>query len=128
MTYPAERAGLRAGGFKPMLSKASLERYLPQIDENADISKEAKAFAKVYVELPKGKKLGNVLVDNSRPTEADWERLRYDSLDQLVRNDSEELSDLPKSRGLWNDDGQVTTRHLQLIAWAWSPEGESRLS
>ena len=32
VTYPAEREGLRAGGFKPLLSKKVMERYLEKIE------------------------------------------------------------------------------------------------
>ena len=126
VTYPTERGELRAGGFKPLLSKACVERYLEQIKESADVSEQAKVFAKVYAELPKGKKLGNVLVSDSKPTEADWERLRYDSLDELVPSGKEQ----PKSwttDQLWEGDRQISATHLELIAWAWSPVVEAKI-
>ena len=125
-TYPAERDALRARGFKPLLSKTCVEHYLKQIEKSDDISVDAKSFAGVYVALPKGKKLGNVLVDNRKPTEPDWEKQRYESLSQLVPSGSEDAGSWGQS-DLWTDSREVTSRHLELIAWAWSPVSESAL-
>ncbi|KAK3703166.1 hypothetical protein LTR37_014643 [Vermiconidia calcicola] len=127
VTYPAERDALRAGGFKPLLSKKCVERLLPRIDESKRVSKEGKKFAKVYCGLSKGKKLGNVLVDDSKPAEPDWERKRYEVLDELVPKDKEEDADAWKLSELWTDDRKVADQHLQLIAWAWSPVAESKI-
>lgn len=126
VTYPAERDGLRAGGFKPMLGKACVERYLDQVKESNEVSKEARAFAETYVGLPKGKKLGNVLVNDHRPTEADWERLRYDSLDQLVPREKEQQGSW-NPNDLWGGERKVSSQHLNMIAWAWSPVAESKI-
>ena len=126
-TYPAERDALRAGGFKPLLSKKCLERYLDEIEGGKEVSEDAKTFAGVYAKLPKGKKLGNVLVDDSKPMEADWERKRYDCLDQLVPKGKEEGEDAWKLSELWTDDRKATAKHLEMVAWGWSPVGESKL-
>ena len=73
LTYPAEREKLRAGGgFKPLLSKKCVEKYLERISSSKAVSKDAKNFAQVYCSLGKGKRLGNVLVDDSKPKEPDW--------------------------------------------------------
>lgn len=125
--YPAERDALRAGGFKPLLSKRAIQRYLPKIEESKSIDSEAKRFAKVYAELPKGKKLGNVLVDDSKPTEPDWEKKRYEVLNELVPKDKEGGDDTWKLSELWTDDRTVSEQHLGLIAWAWSPVPESKI-
>ena len=127
VTYPAERDSLRAGGFKPLLSKKCVERYLARIEKSGAVSKDSKAFAKVYATLPKGKKLGNVLVDDSKPVEHDWERKRYQSLNELVPGGKEDGGDVWKLSELWTDDREVAEPHLELIAWAWSPAGESKL-
>ncbi|KAI7204465.1 hypothetical protein KC340_g14738, partial [Hortaea werneckii] len=96
-TYPAAKSSLRAGGFKPLLSKPLVEKYLPLILSSAssssqlseagapdDSDKDAKAFAQRYVHLAKGKRLGNVLLDDGDPTGLDWEGRRYRALCALV--------------------------------------------
>ncbi|KAI6964691.1 hypothetical protein KC321_g10527 [Hortaea werneckii] len=102
-TYPAAKSSLRAGGgFKPLLSKDLVEKFLPRIlassssspsgavgpadetDADADADADASAFAQRYVNLPKGKRLGNVLLDDSNPTGLDWEARRYRALCELV--------------------------------------------
>jgi hypothetical protein len=127
VTYPAERDALRAGGFKPLLSKKAVQRYLAKIEESESVEPEAKRFAKLYAELPKGKKLGNVLVDDSKPQEPDWDRKRYQVLDELVPQGKEGGDDAWKLSELWIDDRMVSDRHLSLIAWAWSPVPESKI-
>lgn len=126
-TYPAAKDDLRAGGFKPLLSKKVMERYLERIEGSSSVSADAKAFAKVYVNLPKGKKLGNVLVDDSKPMEQDWEARRYEALASLVPAGKEGGEKEWKLSELWNDDRKMTDQHLELVAWAWSPVAESKL-
>ena len=104
----------------PALSSAKIE-------ESKTVSQEAKSFAKLYAELPKGKKLGNVLVDDSKPTEADREKKRYEALDGLVAEGKEAGDDAWKLSELWTDDRMVSEQHLELMAWAWSPVKESKL-
>ena len=127
VTYPAEKDALRAGGFKPLLSKKAVEKYLSQIEKSSTITADAKHFARVYAELPKGKKLGNVLVDNSKPMEHDWEARRYSALNSLVPKGKEEGEGEWKLSELWNDDRELSASHLELVAWAWSPVKESKL-
>ncbi|WPA97250.1 uncharacterized protein RHO25_001859 [Cercospora beticola] len=129
VTYPEAQASLRAGGFKPLLSKKVVERHLSRIQDSDVISEKAKQFAKVYCELPKGKKLGNVLVDDSKPMEPDWERARYMELDQLVPPGAgkEDGQDAWKISELWVEDGVLSDQHLHLFAWAWSPVPEKKL-
>ncbi|KAI7552854.1 hypothetical protein KC331_g1605, partial [Hortaea werneckii] len=89
-TYPAAKSSLRAGGFKPLLSKPLVEKYLPLILSSSSSSSglkdddDAKAFAQRYVNLAKGKRLGNVLLDDADPTGLDWEGRRYRALCGLV--------------------------------------------
>jgi hypothetical protein len=127
ITYPAEKDALRTGGFKPLLSKKAVEKYLSQIEKNSSVSANAKQFARVYAELPKGKKLGNVLVDNSKPMEHDWEARRYAVLDLLVPKGKEEGEAEWKLSELWSDDREISASHLESVAWAWSPVKESKL-
>ena len=127
VTYPAEKAKMRADGFKPLLSKKCVEKYLPRVEGSKAVSDEAKRFAKVYVNLPKGKKLGNVLVDDSKPGERDWERRRYEVLDSSVPDGKEKREKEWKMSELWTDEREVAEVHLECIAWAWSPVAESKL-
>ncbi|KAK4569685.1 hypothetical protein LTR86_003450 [Recurvomyces mirabilis] len=128
-TYPASKAVLRgAGGFKPLLSKKVVERHLSRIEESESVGEQAKSFARMYVGLPKGKKLGNVLVDDGKPTEADWDRKRYDVLCGIVAKGKDEGGEEKwKVSELWTDHGQVSEGHLEMIAWAWSPVKEAKL-
>ncbi|KAF2487533.1 hypothetical protein BDY17DRAFT_306907 [Neohortaea acidophila] len=126
VTYPEQKESLRRDGFKPLLSKECVERYLARI-VGADLSDNARKFAEVYAKLPKGKRLANTLVDDKKPKEADWERLRYDCLDNLVPTDKESGAASWDSNELWSQDGQPTSQHLELIAWAWSPVSEAKL-
>jgi hypothetical protein len=128
VTYPAEKDALRAGGFKPLLSKKVVEKYIPQIEKSSSVSADAKQFARMYVELPKGKKLGNVLVDNAKPMEQDWEARRYTALDSLVVKGKEGSESNWNLSELWRDDRELSAIHLELVAWAWSPVAESKLS
>lgn len=96
-------------------------------------------FAEIYTNLPKGKKLGNVLVDESQPGEADWEIRRYQALDRIVpegmeteeEKEKEEKEEKEKGRSwkelLWDEEGKVSEWHLSMIAWAWSPVSERKL-
>lgn len=125
VTYPDARDAQRIGGFKPLLSKKCVERYLERIEACTMIGNDAKKFSRVYVDLPKGKKLANVLMDNSKPAEADWERKRYDSLDELCPAGEQAPSHAAST--LWTEERRPSPQHLALIAWAWSPVGESKL-
>ena len=127
VTYPAQRDALRAGGFKPLLSKKCVERFLPAIEASSGFSEGAKAFAGMYAALPKAKRLGNVLVDESKPEEPDWERTRYLALDGLVPVGKEEGEAAWKMSELWTEERGVTPAHLEMIAWGWSPVKEGKL-
>jgi hypothetical protein len=118
VTYPAAKSNLRGrGGFKPLLSKEILSKYLPLMKKK--LSKEESRFAEVYVGLRKGKRLGNILVDEKKDNGGDWESERYRILDKLVPAEKEEKSGW-KDGQLWNGK-EPTVEHLKVIAWAWSP-------
>jgi len=113
-TYPAKKAELRVdGGFKPILSKEIVSKYFPIMEKKLD--KGERRFAEMYVALGKGKKLGNVLVDN----EGDWEALRYKALDGIVPAGKEDKNGWDDAE-LW-DGKEPAVPHLKLIAWGWSP-------
>lgn len=164
-TYPTLQTSLRAQGFKPLLSKSVVNIYLSQIQaaspppnnnsNNSNNNNNSKTpsdnhnnnknkhmnskFAEIYTNLPKGKKLGNVLVDESQPGEADWEIRRYQALDRIVpegmeveeEKEKEEEEEEAKRRSwkelLWDEEGKVSEWHLSMIAWAWSPVSERKL-
>lgn len=118
--YPAAKADLRAGGFKPLLSKGCVERFAVRLEDGG-----GKTFSEVYVQLGRNKRLGNVLMDDSKPGEADWERKRYDALCALVPAGKENSSGWSDDE-LWVD-GKPSKKHLEMIAWAWSPVPERKL-
>lgn len=128
-TYPASKAALRVGGgFKPLLSKSFVTKIMPTLEANkAKIGPEALEFAKLYTSLAKNRRLGNVLIDDEKPGEADWEVRRYEALDSLVPEDKEETKGWDKA-DLWDGEGGLTTEHLTLVAWAWSPVGDRGLA
>jgi len=116
--YPATKGKLRGdGGFKPLLSKEVVTKYLPLIKKK--LSKEDARFATFYVELGKGKRLGNILVDETTEDGDDWETGRYKVLGKLVPVGKEEKSGWTDEE-LW-DGKEPSVEHLKLIAWAWSP-------
>lgn len=130
-TYPASKASLRASGFKPLLSKGLVGKCLERINaaarsDNDVIEPEAAAFASLYSSLPKNRRLGNVLVDDDKPGEADWEVRRYEALDRLVPEGDEDGKGWAEDR-LWDGKGGLSAEHLNLVAWGWSPVGERGL-
>lgn len=131
-TYPASKAALRAGGgFKPLLSKGCVEKFLPAIKgkgkAKASVDADALAFAELYASLPKNRRLGNVLVDDGKPGEADWEIKRYEALAKLVPEGEEDGKKWEQER-LWDGEGGLSAEHSALVAWAWSPVGERGLA
>jgi hypothetical protein len=128
-TYPAAKAALRAAGFKPLLSKTLVEKHLENITTakgSGAINAEAADFASLYVSLPKNRRLGNVLLDDDKPGEADWEIRRYEALNKLVPEGDEDGKGWAEDR-LWDGKGGLSAEHLTLVAWGWSPVGERSL-
>jgi hypothetical protein len=128
-TYPAAKAALRVGGgFKPLVSKSFVTKILPTLEANkGKIGSDALEFAKLYASLPKNRRLGNVLLDDEKPGEADWEVKRYEALAALVPEDKEETKGWDKA-DLWDGEGGLSTEHMTLVAWAWSPVGDRGLA
>lgn len=118
-TYPAAKQALHDSGhdFKPLLTRATVQKYLDRVDDE-----DAREFAGVYVALPKGKRLANVLVDGARPEGEDWEVRRERMLVELVERREGEGEE-----GLWSDKGGPSKWHLACIGWAWSPVEERRI-
>ncbi|KAF2084181.1 hypothetical protein K490DRAFT_68965 [Saccharata proteae CBS 121410] len=116
-THPTAKAELRGGGgFKPLLSKKVVQKHLERIKD--EVGGEAATFAETYVGLAARKRLANLLTDETKPAEADWERKRYDALCELVDEGKEW-----DGAELWEDGKgkRATRKHLELMAWAWSP-------
>jgi hypothetical protein len=128
-TYPASKAALRVGGgFKPLVSKSFVTKILPTLEANkGKIGSESLEFARLYASLPKNRRLGNVLLDDDKPGEADWEVKRYEALASLVPEDMEDGKSWEKA-DLWDGEGGLSTKHLRLVAWAWSPVGDRGLA
>lgn len=119
VTYPALKRSTR--GFKPLLPKKVVERYLARMDSEGVDSR----FAKLYAALEPRKRLANVLVNPASPQGPDWERTRTDTLDSLVPLEKEKAGFTDEE--LWQSENKVSRHHLQLIAWAWSPVSDKRL-
>jgi hypothetical protein len=120
---------LRAAGFKPLLSKTLVAKHLEKINAAKDdgaVDCEAADFASLYVSLAKNRRLGNVLLDDGKPGEADWEVRRYEALDRLVPEGDEDGKIWTEDR-LWDGKGGLSAEHLNLVAWGWSPIGERSL-
>lgn len=143
-TYPEAKEKMKTEGrdFKPLLKKDVVKRYLDRIralessdsddstegegeSEEKERRKRGVEFAGIYVELPKGKRLANVLVNDEQPGGDDWDGLRCKELTRL-RDERVEKS-LEGEDGLWTEKGGASEWHLRCIAWAWSPVGERRL-
>ena len=110
--------------FKPLLSKKAVQRFLPLMRKD-DIVDER--FAEMYVLLAPRKRLANMLVDEGDPKGRDWEAERLAVLRDLVpegRVFGEDELEPPVDIPGWK---WMSSKHLQLIAWAWSPLKESQL-
>ena len=121
-TYPTAKDGLREGGFKPMLSKGYVEKHLPALQSR---NSEGVQFAETYTSLGRNKRLGNVLLDDGKPEGPDWEVKRYEALCKLVPEGMEW-----KPVDLWESGDKkagLTKKHLDVVAWAWSPIQERSL-
>jgi hypothetical protein len=111
--------------FNPLISKPCVKRYLDRIRKIKDFEMGVR-FAEIYVDLPKGKRLANILVEEGRPKGRDWEVQRLIELDRLV--DEREERGEQKEEGLWDEDkGGVSEWHLKYVTWAWTPLSERRL-
>lgn len=117
--YPQAKDNLRVNqGFKPVLKKEAVEKWLSRIRE--ELSEDDGRFAEVYCSLKKGARLANQLVEQGNPAGHDWECERYRTLDTLVP-EGMETEDAWHPEKLWTANKQPTTEHLRLIAWAWTP-------
>lgn len=117
-TYPKEKAEQRV--FKPLLAKKVLEQFLPDLQKAKGIDTR---FAELYVALEPRKKLANVLVDDTKPGEADWDKTRVAALSKLVPDADNAVDEA----ALWDKDGVPSHFHLSLVAWAWTPLSEYKL-
>lgn len=116
-TYPKQKAELRV--FKP-LQKKTVELFLADLQKAKGIDT---TFAEMYVTLEPRKKLANVLVDDAKPGEPDWDKARVDALSKLVPDKTNGVAE----DELWEKDGVPSNYHFSLIAWAWSPLTEYKL-
>lgn len=78
-------------------------------------------------------------MDESKPSEADWEIMRYQALNRIVPEGMEMEEEEGEEEGgeegkrsrkelLWDEEGKkVSELHLSMIAWAWSPVSERKL-
>lgn len=116
-TYKEQKAAQRV--FKP-LPKKTVELFLPELHEATGVDT---TFADMYVKLEPRKRLANVLVDDTKPGEPDWDQTRLDALSKLVPDGEEGVDE----DALWEKDGVPSQYYLSLIAWAWSPLSEYKL-
>lgn len=121
-TYPAAR---EAQTDFPVLKKDVVQRFLPLIEkqqQEGELSSEQLEWAKMYAALPKGKRLANVLMDESRPDERDLAVVRQKGLEKLIEEDLHGSLPTKDYAGLWMKDGDnVSLLHLKMIAYGFSP-------
>lgn len=113
-TYPAARDSQI--DFKPLLRRDVVEKYLPRMRSSELDTK----WAEMYVALPKGKRLANVLMDDEKPGEADLARVRQDILEKLMNEQGDAGLPGKDDKALWDGDG-VSSWHLKAMAYGWSP-------
>lgn len=119
-TYPAAKDSRPK--FEPLLKKEIVEKFLSAIREASDLDEK---WAEMYVALPKGKRMANVLMDSKKPGEADMARLRQDTLEKLVK--SRGSADV--NADLWDETGNYPSSwHLKYIAYGWTPVTAQRLA
>lgn len=117
-TYPQAKKSMRAAGFKPVLSKDVVSAYASRC-RKAMSAKDLR-FLDMYVDLQKNKRLANVLLDDKKPGDKDWEQERYDVLCEIVPEGKEDVKKWTPEE-LWTEEKQPTDVHLRWIAWGWSP-------
>ena len=88
VTYPNAKKSFRASGFKPVLPKDTVSAYASRCHDQ--LPKDQLRFMDMYIDLPKNKRLANILLDPKQPGEKDWEQERYDVLCDLVEEGKEE--------------------------------------
>jgi hypothetical protein len=119
VTYPKEKAALQLDGFKPLVAKEVVKKYLPLMKKT--LSTEEQRFALFYTKLGKGKKIGNVLVGGGgEGKERDWEVERYEALNVIVPKGKEDKGAWTDGE-LWTEFGEPERDHLKCLAWGWSP-------
>jgi len=116
ITYPNAKKSLRAGGFRPVLSKDVVRKFT---ETSSLLSTDDMRFANLYVDLERNKRLANVLLGEKEPGGKDWERERYERLCALVPDGKEDVKAWEEAE-LW-EGKKPTKEHLRLIAWGWSP-------
>lgn len=115
-TYPTARDA--QVDFKPLLRKDVVEKYLPRMRDRKLDTK----WSEKYIELPKTKRLANVLVDDEKPGEADLAIARQDALAALMKETGFDEPPSKNDESLWDGHGDgVSSWHLKCIAYGWSP-------
>lgn len=114
-TYPTARAAQQD---YPLLKKDVVVAYLPVIKEK--LGDAETDWATLYSGLPKGKRLANTLMDETKPAERDLAVVRQNSLAQAIEDYYEGKIPLKKDEKLWEGD-VPSFMHLKLIAYAFSP-------
>ncbi|KAF2762528.1 hypothetical protein EJ05DRAFT_471530 [Pseudovirgaria hyperparasitica] len=107
----------------PLLKKDVVEAYLPLIEDLAD--EEALVWAEKYAGLAKGKKLANVLMDESVPAERDMAIVRQGVLEGIMKEKNRgRLPERKDVEFLWQTDqpaSGLSESHLRCVAYGWSP-------
>lgn len=117
-TYPSERA-IRPD-YKPVIKREIVQRFFERMKSDPGIDE---SWAQMYVDLPKGKRLANTLMDDAHPEGPDMVTERDEHLTKLTGGRTDNIDE-----DLWDEEGKtVTAWHLRCIAYAWSPVAESKL-
>lgn len=114
-TYPAAKDAQI--DFKPLLRRDVVEKYLPALKNEGVVTK----WAEMYIALPKGKRLANVLMDDEKPDEADMAKVRQDVLEELVSDRGDAGLPGKNDDHMWNQHAGISSWHLKLVAYGWSP-------
>ncbi|KAK5106083.1 hypothetical protein LTS08_000199 [Lithohypha guttulata] len=114
----------------PLLKKDVVEQYLPLLQDRVDELGIEVEWTEKYVDLPKGKRLANVLMDDTKPDKRDLAVVRQNFLDKLVGDKFDGAIPDKKDSKLWIEDGkrEPSDLHLKLIGYGFSPASADQLS
>lgn len=98
-----------------------VEAFITVLKEKADELGIEIEWAQKYLGLKKGKRLANVLMDDSQPGERDLAVVRQNELDRIVEEDFDGKIPAKSDPRLWAEDRTPSDAHLQLLAYAFTP-------
>lgn len=121
-TYPAAKHEKPQRKYPLPKTRSVIEVFMPMISQKASELGINLRWTERYLSIEhKGKRLANVLMDNSMPWEQDLAIVRQHGLDGVIDQDFGGLIPKKDDGRLWKDGRVPSDIHLRLLAYAYSP-------